>query len=94
MQVKPLRTRQDREGRSPARDILVLLDGHNLHRQDFEGLALVIGEREDALQLADEEGGREMVSGVHDGALLIYRREHLDLSAISAYDRLLTIQYR
>jgi hypothetical protein len=33
------------------------------------------------------------VSGVHEGAPLIYRREHTDLSGISAYARLLTIRY-
>ena len=42
-----------------AHDVLVLLEGHNLHRQVFERLPLIIGEPEDALQLADKDGGRE-----------------------------------
>src|SRR5690606_18121261 len=46
---------QARPGGSVAltNDVLVGLDGHNLHRQLLEGMSLVIREREDALDLAD-----------------------------------------
>ena len=37
-----------------AHDVLIVLDDRDLHRQVLEGLPLVIGEGEDALQLADE----------------------------------------
>jgi hypothetical protein len=56
-------------------------------------MTLVIGEREDALQLAGEDGSRELVSGVHEGAPLFDRREHKDLSAISAWYQLLMMKY-
>src|SRR5215217_3149790 len=43
-----------------AHDILVLLQDSHLHRQGLEGLALVIGQDKDALELADER----IVAGV------------------------------
>jgi hypothetical protein len=43
-----LRIRHDREAVALSHDVLVGVNGHNLHRQGFKSLPLILGEREDA----------------------------------------------
>jgi hypothetical protein len=69
-----------------AHDVLVGPEIHDLHRQAQERRPLLIGERGDALHLADERVGSGM-KGVHDGAPLVAAGAR-GLSVVSACDRM------